>query len=89
MYSHGFNVKLGKCMTMILESLANVVDLPYFVIHIFVEYRQKYYIGWNKSTMDFWSETFEKTTFAKFFIKYLNILISDNSQTSSHPEIPT
>ena len=51
-------------MTMILDFLADVVDLPYFVIHIFAEYRQRYYIGWNKSTMVFWAETFEETTYA-------------------------
>ena len=44
-HSHGFDIKLGKCMTMILDFLADVVDLPYFVIHMFVEYRQRYHIG--------------------------------------------
>ena len=32
MHSHVFYIQLGKCMTMILDFLANVVDLPYFVI---------------------------------------------------------
>ena len=45
MRSNGFDVTLGKCMTMILDFLADAVDLPYFVIHIFAEYRQSYYIG--------------------------------------------
>ena len=44
-HSHGFDVKLGKYMTMILDFLADVVDLTYFVIQFFAEYRQRYYIG--------------------------------------------
>ena len=44
-HSHEFDVKLRKCMTMILDFLADVVDLLYFVIRISAEYRQRYYIG--------------------------------------------
>ena len=51
-------------MTIILDSLADVVNLPYLVVRIFAEYRQRYYIGRNKSTMVFWKVTFEETTFA-------------------------
>ena len=60
MRSHGFDVKLGKCMTMILDFLADVVDLPYFVIHILQSIDKGIILVETKTQ----TETFGATTFA-------------------------